>query len=713
MRNFTLAVAVLLGVATPMLNAVPVHVAFRTHEPRPLRVALNFESATGAGRLAVEQEASAGGADVQLAPGHWCVSPNPELAWFPDRCFDVAEAAGNEVALDVWPSGVILGAVATSDEKHAPAAITVSFEGRGSDSTSIDGSVECAISADTHAFRCFAPAGALNARFHARHFISHYRFGILLDPVKEYSVGTLQLIEGSSISGRVEVPRDVKKLSDVVVTVRSSNVHPGNGPVLPGALLMSQSTTVEKNGWFHVDGLLPGEYHVVAKGPKLLRSNEYEVTVRPGAETELRDVLRLEQPHHITLRIDPPVAFDESQWHVSLSRELVVNRFDTVAQSVSMKTGVWESPLLQPGRYVVEVRDLDRGSVWATEHIEIGSRHEERSISITPRNIIGTVRLGDQPLQANLTFSDAKRRSLVTKSGEDGRFSLILPDDADAWDVLVRGDEPSVMHAIHSVSIREGGTMDLSVPATSLGGIVQDESGQGVMAFVTINASTPADTPVQQFTTHADGTFETAGLTSADYVLSAETPSGRSDPLRITFREDALASVKLTIHKARQMHGRVVSKVGSVAGAMVTIIPTDIPVGMMTSVMTDANGMFTYDLPMSAHEANVFTAAPGFAYTLDHIEVRDQLLVVMVTQSGGSLTLQSPVGTSLLLRHGAVSVGPTLIAAQWTATSSVTDRMVTLTVPMMEPGPYSLCATDGHCVAGVLDPYGALTLSLP
>jgi len=519
--------------------------------------------------------------------------------------------------------------------------------------------------------------------------------------------------EGASISGTAELPRDIiKKPTDVIVTARPSGAHESGPQMILGAMLLPQSAPLEPNGWWHIDGLTPGEYAVSAKGPGLLRSDEYLVIARRNADMELMTPLVVQHPHHLALHVTPPF-LDGAPWRVTISREIVVGQAETIGQSVLSREGRWQSQILQPGRYVVELRSPDDESVWATERVEISSRDEHREISIASRHITGYVHMDEKPLEAKLRFTDDSRQKAVYASSDSkGEFSVALPAEPTSWDVLVERRMPYISHLVAGVAPGSAGSVDLSVPASSLSGIVQDESGNAVSALITITNGSNKD-DVRQVASSADGKFEALGLTSGDYALAAESREGRSDPISVSFRESDPVTIKLTVRRSRKFRGRVVSAAGPVPGAVVLVVPTDLPGSVMVGVATDANGLFATDLPQDAQEVNVFAAAPGFAFAADHIDVRDQLLTVRVEQSGGTLTLTAAAEKPVTLRHGPAAISPSLLAAQWPTTSRLNGTAITYIAPMMDPGPWSLCYADGRCASGTLDPFGRLELTLP
>jgi len=381
-------VATLVLLSSPAL-AAGVHVDFRSHGPQPTHVALTFRSATSP-NSEVELSASeiGAGADVSLAQGHWCVSSDPRFAWSADRCFDVMAATPSEIVLDIFQSGALRGEV-KSASKSAPTTLEVRFEGTSPDKSHVEGSVQCPLLGDKLAFVCYVPVGILNTRLRVHHHIALYRFGLAVTPSSERQLGVLRMEEGASISGTAELPRDIiKKPTDVIVTARPSGAHESGPQMILGAMLLPQSAPLEPNGWWHIDGLTPGEYAVSAKGPGLLRSDEYLVIARRNADMELMTPLVVQHPHHLALHVTPPF-LDGAPWRVTISREIVVGQAETIGQSVLSREGRWQSQILQPGRYVVELRSPDDESVWATERVEISSRDEHREISIASRHITG------------------------------------------------------------------------------------------------------------------------------------------------------------------------------------------------------------------------------------------------------------------------------------------------------------------------------------
>jgi len=614
--------------------------------------------------------------------------------------------------LDIFPSGALRGEV-RSASKGVPTTLELRFEGASADKSHVEGSVQCPLLGAKLAFVCYVPVGILNTRLRVHHHIGLYRFGVMVSAAKDGELGALRMEEGASISGRAELPSDImKKPREIIVTARPSGAHESGPQMILGAMLLPQSAPLEPNGWWHIDGLTPGEYAVSAKGPGLLRSDEYLITARRNADMELMTPLVLQHPHHVTLHVTPS-SLDAAPWRVTISREIVVGQAETIGQSAVSRDGHWQSQLLQPGRYVIELRSPDDESVWTTERVEISSRDEHREIIIASRHITGSVHMGEKPLEAKLRFTDASgHKALYVSSDANGKFSLDVPTEPVSWDVLVERRMPYVSHLVASVTPGEAASVDLSVPASSLSGVVEDESGNGVSALVTITSGSKKD-DVRQVASSADGKFEALGLASGDYSLAAEAREGRSDLLAITLRETDPATVKLILRKSRKFRGRVISTGGVVPGAVVLVVPTDLPGSAMLGATTDANGMFAADLPQGAQEVNVFTAAPGFAFAADHIEVRDQLLTVRVEQSGGTLTLTATTDKPLILRHGSASISPSLLAAEWPATSTLNGTRITYIAPMMDPGPWSLCYADGRCATGTLDPFGGLELKLP
>jgi hypothetical protein len=190
--------------------------------------------------------------------------------------------------------------------------------------------------------------------------------------------------------------------------------------------------------------------------------------------------------------------------------------------------------------------------------------------------------------------------------------------------------------------------------------------------------------------------------------------------------------------------GRILPRLGFASGAQVLAWPavsgTGVP-GELTG--SDEDGRFGLTLPPGTKKVSLVVLPPGSALRILDAEVaRVRLLEIHVDTPGGTLILDLPEQD---LKDGkdrktARDEDPCHPAARernaltmprllrrWADLQGTPQTPGRLVVPNVEPGPYTLCATDPsptlrhgappdgepRCVGGVLEAAGELALKLP
>src|SRR5215213_6706821 len=114
--------------------------------------------------------------------------------------------------------------------------------------------------------------------------------------------------------------------------------------------------------------------------------------------------LRLDSPRTITVAVTPAKTPAGERWHVRLSEEVAERVLDPRTESNATADGRWASPPLQPGRYWLTVGTME-GDVWHAEEIRLDQTDRDIPVAIVARSLHGTVKFGEEPLQASLTFT--------------------------------------------------------------------------------------------------------------------------------------------------------------------------------------------------------------------------------------------------------------------------------------------------------------------
>lgn len=660
-----------------------------------------------------------GSASLRLADGYWLLAADGPQVW--SRSQYIAIAGDSEASLDLWPAGALIGALPDT-MKAPPRELTARFDRGGEEPLQDD--ARCTLA--DRAFRCVLPAGRLDARIRAKGYVGRSYWDLTIEAGKTHDVGTLELRPGQSILGRVLLPRgDQSDIRNVVVTAFPSGMA-ALSDRLPPFRLLPLTVHAGKNGRYEIDGVAPGTYLVSAASGRNLYTDSYQVVVRPAADTELLDILRLEHPRHLAVSVVPATAAPDGRpWHVALERALDPSHHVIVTESNASRTGSWRSGPLKPALYTLSIGPRP-GDVWYREEIPLTSRDVEIPVTLSARSVHGLVTLGSHGLASALTFS-GDGQTVKATADDDGAFTTQLPNDGP-WSVDVESAAPQVKRTVQKVRVTEEGSIAIRLPNSALDGDVVDEQGRPVEYALLTIARPDGREPLFQPSAGADGRFTVNGMSSGTYKVAASAPrgEGQSEPADVVFDEERLGEpLHLTIHPDKRVRGRVVFDTLPVPGATVMLFPTDVSGLMTVPAITDASGGFEIPIPNGAGEFNVVVAAPGFAYELDHVQYRPERLFVTLSQNGGTMQLRWPAGEPALLVKEGVAISPSTVLLTWPGTSEKSADAVRMMLPMMAPGPYALCSVaaseitafqrnrgsgGGRCVSGFLGPAGTLAL---
>lgn len=652
---------------------------------------------------------------IDLDAGHWSIAVQGESIWHAPQYFTVA--GDTTVALDIWPAANVEGRIATTAK--SPAEITIRFE--SATTTAIQGEVKCPLA--NGAFRCALPAAALDLRLRARGFIAHYLHDLQLAPGETRDLGPFAFREGQSITGRVELPRELRnEAGKVIIRAEPAATMDGERPLVRGGSLLPVTAIIGKNGFFHIDGVAPGAWIVRARHPKQLHAAPVSVTVLGGADAHLIAPLRLDRPRAIEVLVEPARDPGGGRWQIELTREVTPGRLEPVFESAAGEDGSWKRTLL-PGTYIVSVKTAS-GDEWFRERVDHTGGDTLLRVSMQSVAAKGVVTLGGTPLRATLEFSNERGATSTATSDEEGRFSVTLPDRrATEWEIGIDSEQPLVQRTLTGVKI-DSEELKIDLPNIVLRGEVVDEKGEPV-PYPLIRVLPAEGRGLTQPTGSEAGTFSIAGLAPGPKTLQATGTNHReSDPMPIVIPEEGEPEVvRLVLREQKPVRGYVESEFGPVAGATVVVFGTDVPGQMAYTERTDANGRFTARLPPDAREFDIIINPPGFSYTIDHAAYQPSVLRARVDQVGGTITIHGAETQGLRLVHEGAIVA--VAAAVRDTGGYATDTEAVLR--RMEPGPYAVCsvepaqwplfrtargASGGRCVNGILPPNGTLTLDL-
>jgi hypothetical protein len=666
-----------------------------------------------------------------VSPGFWS---EPEPIWVD------GEGVSSEILL--WPTGGLKGQLSMptrSDE--TPSVLRVAFRGeRKSKHTSrqLTGEVQCPV-VDSH-WRCEIPAGTMDLRIKAPGHVSDFFWSQQIEQGQDLDLGMVKPRDGASIFGWVERmdgarPAPSTQIIAEPLARRSSHLGQELGRLVP------TTGSIDGRGFFQITGVTPGSYSVVARDGVHADARMFPVLVFENADVELRRSLVLAPPRMLNVVVNPPTDSLERPWHVRLYRT-GSNPANLLPEAEGQATGLneWAWKDLGEGTYVIKVLDGEQ-AIWHSTEVGLGGEDLLHFVDIDSVPVVGELTLGDVPLQASVWFGGRRGSTRVELiSDEEGRFQGLLPKEGD-WTVEVVADRPRAHRFLESVEVRRtGGSgkayVELSLPATFVGGEVVDSAGHAVPNAIVIAMSLEnLERPFYE-RTDKQGEFEFRGLAVGEVLLMAEAPGMATEGwIRVHLLDrNSSAQERLVLHPIVEVQGRVVSPSGPVAGATIDAVPVQSPVAGVSPVITGTQGRFTARVPPGTTEVFVRVAAPGFAFRISRRPVQlGEETVFHVNQYGGELVLtvgEMPAsgfsGKKLILLHKGGFVGsPQLLA--WAAINGARQTdMREIVVPNLESGEYSACMLTHQelaqlytgvgslesCVLGFLPPLGVLSLSM-
>jgi hypothetical protein len=263
------------------------------------------------------------------------------------------------------------------------------------------------------------------------------------------------------------------------------------------------------------------------------------------------------------------------------------------------------------------------------------------------------------------------------------------------------------------------------LPSRSITGVVVDEKGRPATRAL-IDVVAPGGS-IQQLDS-ADGSFSASGLEPGRYVLRAATKERESDRTETTLGDDddATADAVITVSPVGHLRGVVQSLDGPVLdAALFASVPGDETRPLILS-RVDPDATFDIRFPAGTPEVAVAINAPGFAFRLMRIPLRDEDETFAVDQNGGTLFVDVPASKSgyrPYVLHGGASLraGAAGYLAGAVFGANLSER-VKFEILSAEPGPYSLCwfgdaraprssIPAPPCINGVLAAHGTLALS--
>lgn len=683
----------LLGAAIP----VPVHLTWQAPEPR---------TCTGVIRAEVQSEPAvslslpitdAGTLEVPR-PGSWQIALASENCWAAATLIDVHDAR-RSVELRTWPAGAIAGSLRTAPRAAARLPETVEVQlrassdrGRPTDNAPL-AAMRCPVV--DGAWRCEAPVTELDVRVAAEGFAPLYFWNLAFSDGRAQAPAAV-LQPGASLSGWVEnakghpVAGATVQLAPAQATLEAARVS---------ELSAQTATAVSTDrGFFQFHALTAGDYTVAARTDAHEAARPQEIAIHEPGEHVLPRVLVLAPPASIQVRIDPPLSPDLRPWNVRLSRVHVTDGLlREVASGLADDLGVWRTTEIESGSYELAVRD-PAGAIVARLHTEIDGDRAALDIRVGNVPVSGRVRVGTQPIAAELKFF-SEAGSVRFLSRADGGFEGSLPADG-TWNVQITPKE-ALQRIRTRVDVRvppddTKATVAIDLPGGQIDGIVVDEDGKPlpeVEVLVLRGNSVAANAG-----SDPDGRFTVTGLEPGQFVLYAKTRELLSDYQACTVSATSATRQTLVLRAPAALKGRLLHASGApLVGALIRYFRGD---EMLTTV-SGPTGRFTLDLAPGAQFADIVVVAPQQPVLFERIPLTGRETIMSIPDVAAVLRIVPRYGAGLptIARHGTRRLSVSTLFAPRTDLGpprEVAGRAIELHVA---PGAYDIChARASDCV---------------
>lgn len=554
-------------------------------------------------------------------------------------------------------------------------------------------------------FRCDVPAGDWGFSVRAPRRAPVYEFGKPLQPGGELALGALGLTQGASLAGWVSAEGLGYKPSGARVFLWQRG----------GDLARAASTPASELGFFQLTGAQPGRYQAVAIQPGYARAI-LPVEIRADTEAFLAEPLVLGQARELALTIEPAVGPDGKPWFVVLRETASPDPGSVVGEGVA-KDGKFRWRELRSGhRYWASLK-TSTGALWFIDQVGFlaDAPVVGRTLQVGVERISGIVFLGEEPLQASITFGLKSNLRIEMSSGSDGRFDGVLPS-LGSWSARVISNEKGIKRDMDVQVVRAAsgvGEAEIRLDDFALRGILVEETGSLAEppAFLHLFRRDP---PILEQSRVEGGRFRVGGLSPGEYVVYAESQALKSDKVTaILEKGDEPRELRLVMKPKGKLLLRVVDPGGTPVPAVpIAVGPArnKMPAGR-NFIFTDASGRAEWG-SVSAGEMDQCLALYGgerFASKLVSARVGEGEVTIELDTVGGTIVTKSASangGEVELYRDGCT------IWRGYFRNWKLQD------FPRFSPGLYTLCPARSwppgpQCASGVLKPLETLRLQLP
>lgn len=634
--------SVLVLLALAALEAEPCETTLEIRAPKPASVEITGQDSnrswSAEAPTLIRLHSSQGCNEVLrfASPGYWA----PPL--------QIQEAETTQL-IELLPAGQAKGQLIVSEETTDPEIREVEVTVQSTSAARSIGTSKFTCPAVDQTWLCTLPAGELDLKVRVPGYAPLYYWSVAIIAGQLKEVAPRRLMTGASLAGWVETEVSAPEGSPPAeVTLKPVVLGwQGNPEEKRRSGLTSSTVTTNDRGFFQFVGLSPKSYQISAACEGFSRSQWRLLAIDHG-EHFLDPPITLTLPMGLDLYLDPPTAPRDQSWIIALlQKEPKTNAYRLISKSPASSAGYWQADGLSPGDYRLEVRDLN-GSMVHSEEVLVEGGRSLLTIELSTIAIEGTIRMGEEPVQAKLVFGTLNRRPNVhLKSDQSGRFEGYLPRSG-LWDLEIVFENSTVEVASVEVEPEDGKAfLQINLADTRLEGEVSRQ-GQPVSEAL-VNARRklgPSDSSTRAMDfwgrVTADGQFEFTGLEPGSYWVRAKWRGEQSDwqLARVEEGQDTPA-VRLKLRSKKKLRGHLLIGGQPVAGARIEV--RTLSASQSSAVgegISKVDGSFEIDVPPSLQSADLLIIPPSLPVELLRVTIDDKPLEIEYPAIQGDLEIE-------------------------------------------------------------------------
>lgn len=635
--------------------------------------------------------------------------------WMPPQPLPAPGDQGSTV-LRVWRTAPVRGRFKLQDAKdELPKTFNLVFDSPPLAAPAIPSgsSIECPVAPDG-SWTCQAPATTLDLILRAKGFTPHYQWDVKVLP-NAPPLAAVVLRRGASFVAWIDrnLAKNLEKPAQARL-VRMAMADPS--PLGQRLTQPVAEAAFNRRGMVQLTGVPPGMYALEVSAPGFATARMENIEIFEQRESSLRRSIELKPPITLTLTLVPASAPSGAPWTVELHYiEPISSQPRPVRGGSFREPGVFEVKGEAPGRYAVTVRDAT-GNRYASPGFTIMSQADaQQTIEMTLTKTIGTVTLGESPLQATLLFGgNGGPEQIETTSDAEGRFAVTLPRDG-AWRVDVTGESSDVAAAVNVTVANHDEPVRIELPDTEVAGWVIGADGARLpRADVLLQTASG----IVSKHARADGTFRFRGVAPGEAKIHATDRATRDysalQDLKIATSE-SVSGLELSIEGSTDITGVVVSSGQPVVGARVLGYGFTAGSARQERTVTALDGSFKLPIPTSASEVVLLVAAAGRTMQGYAVTGRPRSMTLELAPVGGTLHLAWVKGAAQLRIAFNGTNLPLNDVLLWGRAQGQMPANGAVDIPNLAPGSYRFCFTlpergGDRCQDGTLAARGMLSL---